>query len=73
MLNDRTANNLIQIIKENVATNENQDMDLDEEFLENTRIFSDCFSSYQPNRLRENGYILIRLTIDFLDWLYQFS
>ena len=41
VLNDRTANNLINILKENVATNENQDMDLDEEFLENTRVFSD--------------------------------
>ncbi len=41
MLNDRTANNLINILKENVATNENQDMDLDKEFLENTRVFSD--------------------------------
>ena len=61
VLNDRTANNLMKIIKENVATNENQNMDLDEEYLENTRIFSDCFSSYQPDRFRENGYILNRV------------
>ena len=61
MLNDRTANNLMKIVKENGATNENQDMDLDEEFLENTRIFSNCFFSYQPNSFRENGYILNRV------------
>ena len=42
VLNDRTANNLMKIIKDNIGTNENQDMDLDEEFLENTRIYSDC-------------------------------
>ena len=33
VLNNRTSNNLMKIIKENVANNENQDMDLDEEFL----------------------------------------
>ena len=34
-----------EIIKDNIGTNENQYMDLDEEYLENTRIYSDCFSS----------------------------
>jgi len=43
VLNDRTANNLMKIVKDNFATNENPDMDLDEEYLENTHIFSDCF------------------------------
>ena len=61
VLNDRTSNNLMKIIKENIDTNENQDMDLDEENLENTRIYSDCFASYQPNAFRENGYILKRV------------
>ena len=36
-------------------------MDLDEEYLENTRIFSDCFASYQPNTFRDYGYILKRV------------
>ena len=36
-------------------------MDLEEEYLENARIYSDCFASYQPNRFRENGYILKRV------------
>ena len=29
VLNDRTSNNLIKLIKDNIVTNENQDMDLD--------------------------------------------
>ena len=61
VLNDRTSNNLMNILKENKATNENQDMDLDDEYLENTRIYSDCFASYQPNTFRERGYILKRV------------
>ena len=61
VLNDRTANNLMKIIKDNIGTNENQDMDLDEEYLENTRIYSDCFASYQPDTFLENGYILKRV------------
>ncbi len=35
VLNDRTSNNLIKLIKENIIINENQDMDLEEEYLEN--------------------------------------
>ena len=62
-LNDRTSNNLMKIIKDNIVTNENHDMDLDEEHLENTRIYSDCFASYQPSTFLENGYILKELTI----------
>ena len=61
VLNDRTYDNLMKIIKDNIGTNENEDMDLDEESLENTRIYSDCFASYQPNTFRENGYILKRV------------
>ena len=58
VLNDRTANNLMKIIKDNITTNENEDMDLDEEYAENIRIYSDYFAAYQPNVFRENGYIL---------------
>ena len=45
----------MKLIKENISTNENQDMDLDEEYLENTRIYSDCFALYQPNTFFENA------------------
>ena len=61
VLNDRTSNNLMKIIKDNISTNENVDMDLDEEYLENARIYSDCFASYQPNTFRDSGYILKRV------------
>ena len=30
ILNDRTANNLMKIIQNNIVTNENEDMDMDE-------------------------------------------
>ena len=58
VLYDRTSNNLMKIIKDNILA---QDMDLDKESLENTRKYSDCFASYQPNTFRENGYILKRV------------
>ncbi len=50
----RSSDNLLKLIKDNIATHENQNMDLEEEYLENARIYSDCFASYQPNRFREN-------------------
>ena len=45
----------------NISTNENEDMDMDEEYVANTRIYSDCFASYQPNTFRQKGYILKRV------------
>jgi len=36
-------NNLIKIIKDNITINENIDMELNEEYIENTPIYSDCF------------------------------
>ena len=50
VLNNRSSDNLLKLIKDNIATLENQNMDLEEEYLENARIYSDCFASYQPNR-----------------------
>ena len=38
ILNDRTTNNLIKIIQNNIATNENEDMDMEEKYVANTRI-----------------------------------
>ena len=61
VLNDRTANNLMKILTNKEATNEYHNMDLDEEYLENTHIFSDSFASYQPNKFRDYGYILKRV------------
>ena len=61
ILNDRTANNLLTIIQNNIATNGNEDMDMDEEYVTNTRIYSDCFASYQPNTFKQKGYILKRV------------
>ena len=53
VLNDRTSNNLMKIIKDNIFTNENQDMDLDEEYLENTknifRLFRLFFRTFSYN------------------------
>ena len=46
VLNDRTSNNLIKIIKDNIPTKGNLNMDLNEEYLENSSIYSDCFASY---------------------------
>ena len=37
VLNNGTAKNLKNILKENIATNDNQDMDLKDEYLENTK------------------------------------
>ena len=51
----------MKIIKDNISTNENLYMDLDEEYLENAKIYSDCFASYQPNTFRDSGYILKRV------------
>ena len=61
VLNNRSSDILLKLIKDNIATHENQNMNLDEEYLENARIYSDCFASYKPNIFRENGYILKRV------------
>ena len=61
VLNNRSSDNLMNLIKGNIATNHNIDMDLDDENIECPRIYSDCFASYQPNNFRDNGYILKRV------------
>ena len=40
---NNSRNNKMKIIKENVSSNENEDMDIDEEYTENTHIYSDYF------------------------------
>ena len=62
ILENRTKQNLLPIIKNNVMTNE---LEGDEYNNVNestkTRIYSDCFQSYQPRDFKEMGYILNRI------------
>ena len=50
VLNDRTKNNLLPLVKNNVLSNdenefeEDENMEIDEEYQINTRIYSDCYS-----------------------------
>ena len=48
----------MNFIKNNIVTNENEDMALDKHNSENNRIYSDCSSSYRTNLFMESGYIL---------------
>ena len=52
-MNNRTSNNLLPIVKENVFT---LAPDEDDDF--KTRIYSDCFKSYQVSDFYELGFIL---------------
>ena len=57
-------NKLLPIINNNISSNsEDNDngMDVEARYLINTRIFSDCWSSYQINDFREMGFILNRI------------
>lgn len=53
ILNDRTKRKLIPFVKNNIIANNlgNED-EYPEDNLINTRIFSNCFSSYQPADFR---------------------
>ena len=56
VLNNRTKENLLPIIKRNVLTYEiDNSLDL------KTRIYSDCYTSYQSRDFEELGYILHRV------------
>ena len=46
----------MEIIKDNISTNNN--LDLDDDLLENVRIYSDCFASYQPNTIIVSGLVM---------------
>ena len=56
VLNNRTKENLLPLVKNNVITDENNNEEMSEDENIQTRIYSDCFASYQTNRFRENGY-----------------
>ena len=64
ILNDRTKSNLLKYVKNNVYTNNEDDINNDEyseNELLNTRIYSDCFASYQPSDFQNLGYLLKRV------------
>ena len=64
VLNNRTKENLLPIVKNNIVTDErynNDDEEISEEDNVQTRVYSDCFRSYQVNDFRNMGYILKRI------------
>ena len=60
VLKDRTKQKLLPIVKQYVYTfdveDEDGDINMDEDESIQTRIFSDCFRSYQPNDFKNLGY-----------------
>ena len=61
VLNNRTGCNLMKIIKNNIATTNNININLEDDNNEIPRIYFDSFTPYQPNNFRQNGYILKRV------------
>ena len=58
VLNNRTADNLMRIIKNDIDTTNN--INLEDDYNEIHLIYSDSFTAYQPNNFRQNGHILKR-------------
>ena len=58
VLTNRTKQKLLPIIKDNVITDSGEEDNLEEINSVKTRIFSDCFSSYQTNDFKDLGFIL---------------
>ena len=63
--NNRTKESLIPIIKNNIFSNYNNLLNNSEpnDEIFSTRIYSECFQSYQVSDFNEIGYIFIRLII----------
>ena len=61
VLNNRTKDSILPIIKNNAITNENEEENLSGDESIKTRVYSYCFSSYQANDFKEIGYILKRV------------
>ena len=53
VLNDRTKNNLLPIVQNNVNTVKEEDDDLLDDESVKTRKYSECYSSYQVNDFKE--------------------
>ena len=61
IMNDRTAANLLQIIKKNIyIINDDIDDDNNNNYSLKTRIYSNSFASYQQRDFDNMGYILHR-------------
>ena len=56
VLSDRTKRNLLPIVKKNVVTNDNEDDNIPENISTKTRIYSDCFRTYQINDFKNMVY-----------------
>ena len=69
VMDNRTKENLLPIIKENIYTSNESENEENEDLDENinldislkTRIYSDCYSVYQTNDFKDMGYILHRV------------
>ena len=66
-MKDRKKNNLLHLVKINVISyNENayedeENLDIDEKYIINKIIYSNCYSSYQVIHFLNMGYILRRV------------
>ena len=61
VLNDRTKENLLPLVKNNIITDEHNNVGMPEDENVQTRIYSDCFRTYQVNDFKDMGYILKRI------------
>ena len=61
VLENSTRDNLLPFVKENVNTNDNQEEEISEAESTKTRIYSDCFQSYQVSDFARMNYILKRI------------
>lgn len=76
ILNNRTKHNLLLIVKNNVSTainEDNENINVIENESCKTRIYSDCYSSYQINDFHDMGYILETTESLHLVWLRPIS
>ena len=58
VLGNKTKEKLLPYIKNNIITEEYEEVNMPENLSLKTRIFSDCFASYQVSDFKEMGYIL---------------
>ena len=61
VMNNRTTNNLLPIVKNNVLASLNEEESVPQENSVKTRIYSDCYSAYQIDDFKNLGYILKRV------------
>ena len=61
VLNNRTADNLMTIIKNNIVTTNNININIEDDSNKIPLIYSVSFTTHQPNNFRQNGYIWKRV------------